>query len=253
MNKLATLDAAKLEHRRAVQSLTGASVRIKTVLLRTRTSGEHISHFTAKGFCMETVLSSVLAAILICCTPGLMGPVPVEADESAVSRLIVARPEINPRAPAFKGDRMAKKAKSKPTIAVKMETPPSTQPANETDPPLNKLSSTNKAESTIRPKMKASASTLLADETDPVLKKAKATIAAKMEDPSAEFSEMKRAVRKNTLGRPVDTICGYVKGKSASGETGERPFLYLVLEDEVFIVDRSRDMIAATAYRNICN
>jgi hypothetical protein len=102
--------------------------------------------------------------------------------------------------------------------------------------------------------MEAPASAQLGGEADTVSKKAKSTIAAKMEDPSAEFSDMKRAVRKNTLGKPIDTICGYVKGKSASGgDTRERPFLYLVQEDEAYIVDGSRDMTAATAYRNICN
>jgi hypothetical protein len=31
------------------------------------------------------------------------------------------------------------------------------------------------------------------------------------------------------------------------------PFLYLVKEDEVYIVDGSADMMAAAAYGNICN
>ncbi len=94
------------------------------------------------------------------------------------------------------------------------------------------------------------------DETsDPVLNKARATIAAKMENPaSAEFSDMDRAFRKNTFGRATDTICGHVKGKTASGEdTGERPFLYLVKEDDAYVVDGKPDTAAAIAYRNICN
>src|SRR5215510_8024171 len=64
---------------------------------------------------------------------------------------------------------------------------------------------------------------------DPVLDKAKTSVAAKMEDPkSAEFGEMKRAIRKNTFGRPVDTICGRVKASSASGgETREMSFSIL--------------------------
>ncbi|MCP3474982.1 hypothetical protein NLM33_32185 [Bradyrhizobium sp. CCGUVB1N3] len=91
--------------------------------------------------------------------------------------------------------------------------------------------------------------------SDSVLNKAKVSIAAKMEDPdSAEFSDMKRAVRKNTLGRSVDTICGRVKGKNASGEeTGERPFLYLVKENDAYVVDGPANSAAAIAYRNICN
>ncbi len=65
---------------------------------------------------------------------------------------------------------------------------------------------------------------------------------------------MKRARRKNTLGQPIDTICGYVKGKNASGEdTGERPFLYLVKEGDAYVVNGSANSVAATVYRNICN
>lgn len=93
-----------------------------------------------------------------------------------------------------------------------------------------------------------------ADISDVVLDKAKATVAAKMEDPaSAEFSDMKRAMRKNTLGRPIDTICGHVKGKNASGrETEERPFLYLVDGDDAYVVDGKTNSAASIAYRNIC-
>jgi len=76
-----------------------------------------------------------------------------------------------------------------------------------------------------------------------------------LEDPaSAEFGEMKRAIRKNTLGKAVDTICGRVKGKKPSGEdTGDWPFLYLVTEDEAYIVNGSANSAAASAYRNICS
>jgi hypothetical protein len=88
-----------------------------------------------------------------------------------------------------------------------------------------------------------------------VLTAAKASVANKMEVPeSAEFTDMDRAFRKNTLGRAVDTICGHVRGKTASGgDTGERPFLYLVKEDEAYVVDSRPDSAAAIAYRNICN
>ena len=94
-----------------------------------------------------------------------------------------------------------------------------------------------------------------AESSDPVLNKAKISVAAKMEDPaSAEFGDMKRAIRKNTLGRPTDTICGHVRGKNASGtDTGERPFLYLVKEDDAYVVAGKADSAAAIAYRNICN
>jgi hypothetical protein len=72
---------------------------------------------------------------------------------------------------------------------------------------------------------------------DSVIKKSKATIAAKMENPaSVEFAEMKRSAEKDALGRLLsDVICGYV----VSGENiGGRPFLYLVLKDEVYIGDK---------------
>lgn len=95
----------------------------------------------------------------------------------------------------------------------------------------------------------------LAEASDPVLNKAKISIAAKLENPaSAEFSDMKRAIRKNTIGRPVDTICGHVRGKNASGaDIGDRPFLYLVNDDEAYVVDGKTNSAAAIAYRNICN
>ncbi len=94
-----------------------------------------------------------------------------------------------------------------------------------------------------------------AETSDPVLERAKASIAAKMENPaSAEFSDMDRAFRKNTFGRATDTICGHVRGKTASGgDTGERPFLYLVKEDDAYVVDGKPNSAAAIAYRNICN
>ena len=58
-----------------------------------------------------------------------------------------------------------------------------------------------------------------------------------MENPaSAEFVDMK-LMRENTFGQPFEVICGHVKGKKKSGEsTGERPFLYLAMEEEAFIV-----------------
>jgi hypothetical protein len=100
-----------------------------------------------------------------------------------------------------------------------------------------------------------SVSDRIAEASDPVLNKAKISIAAKMENPaSAEFSDMKRAIRKDTIGRPVDTICGHVKGKNASGgDAGDRPFLYLVKDDDAYVVDGKTNSAATIAYRNICN
>jgi hypothetical protein len=88
---------------------------------------------------------------------------------------------------------------------------------------------------------------------DPVVQKAKTTIASKMEVPaSAEFADMKRAMRTDVVGQSVDTICGHVKGKTVSGEaTRERAFLYLV-KDDVAFVDYGNPGVAADAYRTIC-
>lgn len=93
------------------------------------------------------------------------------------------------------------------------------------------------------------------DPIDPVVDKAKIAVAVKLENPaSAIFGEMNRSMRKNTLGQSVDTICGHVKGKKASGEDiGDRPFLYLVKVDEAYVADGSPSSEASTAYRNICN
>ena len=61
-------------------------------------------------------------------------------------------------------------------------------------------------------------------------------VAAKMEDPtSVEFVDIKRAMNDRI-------ICGHIKGKRKSGEaTDERPFLYLVKEDEAYIGEHDPD------------
>jgi hypothetical protein len=42
-------------------------------------------------------------------------------------------------------------------------------------------------------------------------------------------------------------------GKKPSGEEiGARQFLYLVKEDEVYVVNGNTESVAGTAYRNIC-
>jgi hypothetical protein len=80
-----------------------------------------------------------------------------------------------------------------------------------------------------------------------------------MENPPYDFVAAFRALGQDgvqmliTFGQPIDTICGHVKGKKASGEeTGERPFLYVVKEDKAFVDDGNSDPVAATAYRTIC-
>jgi hypothetical protein len=94
------------------------------------------------------------------------------------------------------------------------------------------------------------------DTPEAVVQKAKTKIAASIDEPtSAEFGEMKRALRKNTFGQPIDTICGHVKGKKKSGEiTGDLPFLYIVKDDTAYVVvDGNSESVAAVAYRTICS
>jgi hypothetical protein len=134
--------------------------------------------------------------------------------------------------------------KATTTIGAKTEGPASDQPA-ETSGPVPK-----KEPTTIAGRTEDPASDQL---PETVLKKAKITVAAKMEDPaSVEFVDMKRAV--NKIGQTFEIICGHViKGKKKSGEAvGESPFLYLVKEDEAFIVGSNPDSMAAIAYRAHC-
>ncbi|SEE94550.1 hypothetical protein SAMN05444161_8029 [Rhizobiales bacterium GAS191] len=155
---------------------------------------------------------------------------------------------VQPKATASKAGSVMKKAKA--AVVAKaagrhLETRPT---------PSNAGSAAKKAVAMLAPKVDARPIAQVGDTSDPVMDRAKATITAKLEDPaSAEFVQMKRAVRKNTLGQPIDTICGRVKGKTASsGETREMPFLYVVKEDDLYIVDGGDDMMATAAYGNIC-
>ncbi|MGB9383619.1 MAG: hypothetical protein WCB50_02340, partial [Pseudolabrys sp.] len=148
--------------------------------------------------------------------------------------------------PSATPDPVPKKATT--TIGGKTEGPASDQPSERSDP-VQKNATT-----TIGRKAEGAASDQPSETPDPVLKKAKITVAAKMENPvSIEFVDIKRAMDKNTFGQPFEIICGHVKGKKKSGEAGgERPFLYLVKEDEAFIVGANPDSMAAIAYRAHC-
>jgi hypothetical protein len=92
------------------------------------------------------------------------------------------------------------------------------------------------------------------EEIDPVMDRAKIAVLVKLTDPkSATFGEMKRSMRKNLVGQSLDTICGHVKSKKASGEDiGDRPFLYIVKDDVAFVADDSPTSSASTAYSAIC-
>ena len=134
------------------------------------------------------------------------------------------------------------------TVTAKIQEPASPQ-FDQTDATATKENTTANAKAAPQISVEST------DSPDPVMAKAKTTIAAKMEIVMAVvFSDMHRALRKNVLDESIDTICGYVNGKNASGgDIGERPFLYLVKEDEAYIVNGTNDMGVLAAYRNICN
>lgn len=123
---------------------------------------------------------------------------------------------------------------AKSAIAAKSEAPQSPQPAK----------------SAIASKSGTPRSPQPDDKFDPVIKKAIPAIAEKMADSaSVELVEMKRT-EKHVLGKSIDTICGYVRGKSASGaESVDRPFLYLVQEEEAYIGGYN---MATSPYHNLC-
>ncbi len=220
---------------------------------------------------MRTLLVGTMAATLVGCScllpPQSVMDACTDANGLACFDRTVASQPI---------ELTTKKAKST-LAAAKVEPPASAQPAQPSDPVVN-IATTESAAKTEKPwsdderdkaylattkaksttaaaKVEPPASGHSAEPSDPVITRAKTAIAAKLEVPaSAEFGEMKRAFRKNTFGKSVDTICGRVKGKKASGEdTGDRPFLYLITEDDAFVVDGPPGSAAASAYRNICN
>jgi hypothetical protein len=227
-------------------------------------------------FCRRTLLVGALSVTLAGCA--CSGPPQVATDGFVSSgclrrtAAVEAPLELKP-APPRPAKPKAKPATAKTpkltAVATKTEKPSSPQP------PGSASTSEEKAESsktmtlqsapsgqpspvttttTVGTKVDAPVSGQPSEMSESVLKKAKATIASKMENAVAvEFVDAKRAIRKNTLGQPIDTICGHVKGKKPSGEEiGARQFLYLVKEDEAYVVNGNPESVAGTAYRNIC-
>ncbi|WP_245310026.1 hypothetical protein [Bradyrhizobium jicamae] len=201
---------------------------------------------------MRTLFVGVLAATLVGCSCILPPQVSMDACTDAkgpgcLNGMAADRP-FEPAPASTKTHSATTKVTS--TIAMKTQEPSIARVRDG-----SQLAEKKAKPTTTEAKVEAPASGRPAETPDPVIIKAKTTIAAKLEEPaSAEFGEMKRATRKNTLGQSVDTICGRVKGKTASGEdTGDRPFLYLVTEDEAYVVDGPAKSAAASAYRNICS
>jgi hypothetical protein len=200
---------------------------------------------------MRTLVIVALAATLVGCSCPLQRQASLEAcpdangfcfDGTPASRLIEPEPSSLKVHSAI--------INVNPTIAAKTEKPSFTHARDRTHLAVKPAKST-----VIAANVEPPASGQAAETPDPVLAKARNTVAARLENPgSAEFGEMKRAMRKNVLGEPVDSICGHVKGKKTSGEaTGDKPFLYLVKDDDAYVVDGPAGSAAASAYRNICN
>ncbi len=163
----------------------------------------------------------------------------------AITRTKIAKSNTEPNvsSSAQLNDESNTLINAKSTAAAKTETPRSPQLDGTSNASIN-------ANRTTAVKTEAAQSSQPDDKLDPVLKKAMPTIAAKMENSaSVELVEMKRA-EKEASGKSIDTICGYVRGKTASGEdTGDRPFLYLVQENEAYIGGYN---MATSPYHNLC-
>ena len=158
---------------------------------------------------------------------------------NAITHTKIAEPTITAKMETPQPDDKSN-ADLKKSVATKIDTPQPSQPDGKSNGEVNMKS--------VAAKTETSQSSQLDDES--VIKSAKVAIAAKMENPaSVVFLDMKRAARKDAFGNSIDTICGHVRGKLA-GDTGDRPFLYVVQKDKAYI---GAYTIATTEYRNICN
>jgi hypothetical protein len=199
---------------------------------------------------MRTLVMVALAATLVGCSCPVRPP---QASMECLDGTLACfdwtadSEAIEPRPASFKANSAATRVKS--TIA-KTEEPSSARARDSAD-----LDKKNTKPALAAAKVEPPASGQPAETSDPIIVKAKTTVASKLENPaSAEFVEMKRAIRKNLRGESVDTICGHVKGKKATGEdAGDSPFLYLVKDDDAYIVTGTADLVALTAYRSICD
>ncbi len=104
---------------------------------------------------------------------------------------------------------------------AKTAEPASTQPTEHTGVVEN-------ANSATRSMPEAPVPDRVAETSETVLKNAKTKISAKMGKPaSVEFREMKRAERKNSVGESIDSICGYVRGKTRQAKRPETSRFYI--------------------------
>ena len=200
---------------------------------------------------MRTLCIGVLAATLVGCSYPLSPQASMEvcADPNrlgGLTKMAASRP-IEPTPASSKANSAATKVKF--TIAARAEER-STAPVRDRPQAAEKKPTSTAIEA----KVGARASGRPAEASDPVIVKAMTTIAAKLKDPSsAEFIEMKRAIRKNMAGQPVDIICGRVKVITSDVEPENRPFLYLVKSDDGFVVFGPAGSASETTYRTVCS
>jgi len=189
------------------------------------------------------IIGALLATLIGCCRAP-----PQASLERCTSKGCIHRTAANPRVEL----KPVSFAPGPATTNVKFTTNAKTAEPASAQPTEHTSLVEKSANSEIKSTPEAPAPDRLAETSDTVLKNAKIKVAAKMENPaSVEFREMKRAERKNSVGKAIDSICGYVRGKTASGEeTGDKPFLYLVKEDEAYIGGYS---MATSPHHNICD
>lgn len=199
---------------------------------------------------MRTLLICTLSATLLgCACPGQQQVRLAGCGVQGCPQRVADTPPVETK-PAPAKPKVAAKNPAKFTTATKAAKKPSPdQPTKPSEKPEQKAASPTTAAPATPPAPPT-------DTSEAVVQKAKTKIAASIDEPSsAEFADMKRALRKNTFGQPIDTICGHVKGKKKSGETtGELPFLYIVKDDMAYVVvDGNSESVAGVAYRTICN
>jgi hypothetical protein len=207
---------------------------------------------------MRTLLIGVLVATLAGCSscPPLPRQLSMQGCTDANGFACFDRTSTDQTFDQELSSARANSTAAKPKTAAKTEKRAAAHPRAKPLPEAKKSEPSEKTEPAVaNAKVEPPPSDQPSGTSDPVIANAKTAIAARLENPtSAEFGDMKRAMRKNTLGQSVDTICGRVKGRTATGEdTGDRPFLYLVKDNEAYVVDGAPSSVAATAYRNICN
>ena len=188
------------------------------------------------------VIGALLATLIVCCRAPPQASLERCTSKGCIHRT-AANPPVELKPVSFRPGPAT--ANVKFITTAKTAEPASTQPTEHTGVVEN-------ANSATRSTPKAPVPDRVAETSETVLKNAKTKIAATMGNPaSVEFREMKRAERKNSVGESIDSICGYVRGKTASGEeTGDKPFLYLVKEDEAYIGGYS---MATSPQHNICD